>query len=259
MGQRLVLYISIEDETLGKYGGCLRVYYHWSGYTSSTIHEINKIGEEYARLRNERPWKRLAAPLIQAIYNLGGSIACSDEDWDIKQSEKELEFHCFPEKLPLIKWKDRDAGLIGITEFQERELDGWMETSVQMTLAKDGSLRVDRNFAINSYDITDYCEIYEVDEEELVSELEDLRKFVRKEGAAYQKIQWKMTEYPLLRSFGLSWGSNTPGGVEVVYASDGEFYFERYELDSEAGATISINGLVNAETLGEIYIQMPIE
>lgn len=119
MGQRLVMTIKENDNDL------MKVYYHWSAYTISSLIEADRFLDSYYDEELE-DIENTKLRCIRALEKVGARL------------DNESEFEEFKKLYPneeLIKDNlDRNRGLIAITEKDMKEIQGWSEGDIIIDL-----------------------------------------------------------------------------------------------------------------------------
>lgn len=152
MGQRLTIQVynnQNSEESLAT------IYYHWSGYTTSSLHELENLIATYRK--TSQKFNRRGA-LYAAVLEQGGGI----EDWakdslenlnnpKIGQKEKDImlaNYNDFKETLdldPEIKElyenvqvsANRNDGLISFTQKAQEDTMYWSEGSIKLYLDEE--------------------------------------------------------------------------------------------------------------------------
>lgn len=114
MGQRLVITVHAFDEDVAK------IYYHWSAYTVSALHEANSIinGVDW---KNAKSVRDLQYKLIRFVEEAGGCIDGGMNGNEYKEIQK---------MFPGSEFKNegsRNNGLIALTENGMDDLESWSE------------------------------------------------------------------------------------------------------------------------------------
>lgn len=135
MGQRLVVSIkrNLEDEK-----SLCKIYYHWSGYTTSSMEETYKIINHLNQFNNIEKMsdKDIQLSLIRFCENNGGGIDGPDLNY-IK--------NLFPNESFIEKGYSRNEGLIAISDKDQEDMQGWSEGDVEIGINdKKVSFHVDR-------------------------------------------------------------------------------------------------------------------
>jgi len=167
MGQRLVLSVLDNGERI------CNIYYHWSAYTSSAFHELKKIvqalndevieekvldtsWDEHGKMILK--WKVIRSeehigiedPILKialALKAFGGGFDSDDAELAIKE---------FGPNAPIAK--DRNEGLVAISEKVMESTDGWAEGEATI----DISNKTCRNDCFIFYsNIEEYKELFE--------------------------------------------------------------------------------------------------
>lgn len=120
MGQRLVVTIKHQDKDLAK------IYYHWSAYTYSALHEIKKITDCIYNNEDETE-KELQLRLIRFCEANGGGIKGDD-------SEFEYIRNMYPGEEFVTENYSRSNGLIALSEAGMKDLQYWSEGDAEINL-----------------------------------------------------------------------------------------------------------------------------
>ena len=120
MGQRLNVEI--------KYGGELlaNAYYHWSGYTSSSVETTSAILKDISKIG------KIDDPLqtaVQLLFNTGARFA-NEEITDIRKESGRKEKYVITDDKPV----SRNDGLICISQKGMEETRHWEEARVEIDL-----------------------------------------------------------------------------------------------------------------------------
>ena len=153
MGQRLVIHCMNGNEELAN------CYYHWSGYTDSTISHVQQVIHSLEKKKAE---KDLTLRCVRAFQDYEDSfLHVIDKNAPEKMTailtgkDKEEAKNRWPGKR-FKKNGDRNTGLISITEEGMEESSNWSEADAFIDLAN-------KTFRINAFnyaDEADYEEYY---------------------------------------------------------------------------------------------------
>ena len=121
MGQRLV--VSIK-RNLGDEKSLCKIYYHWSGYTSSALEETSLIINHLNHFDNieKVPDKKIQLSLIRFCESNGGGID-GGENFDFVEKY-------FPDEIFKKEGYSRNNGLIAISDKDQEDMQGWSEGDV---------------------------------------------------------------------------------------------------------------------------------
>lgn len=125
MGQRLICTITKNNKELAK------IYYHWSAYTESALHETSKLVHCIYNHKDETE-KELQLRLIQFCEANGGGITGTEE-----YNEHEYIQNMFPNETFKTDGYSRNDGLIAISEKGMTGLQSWSEGDVIIDLDED--------------------------------------------------------------------------------------------------------------------------
>lgn len=122
MGQRLV--VSVK-RNFGDEKSLCKIYYHWSGYTTSSMEETIKIINHLNQFDNIEKMsdKEIQLSLIRFCESNGGGIDGPDVDY-IKK--------LFPNESFIEKGYNRNNGLIAISDKDQQDMQGWSEGDVEI-------------------------------------------------------------------------------------------------------------------------------
>ena len=125
MGQRLV--VSIK-RNLGDEKSLCKLYYHWSGYTSSALDETLQIINHLESIEDIEKVsdKQIQLSLIRFCESNGGGID-GGEDFDFIEKY-------FPDETFKKQGYDRSYGLIAISDKVQESVQGWSEGDVEIGL-----------------------------------------------------------------------------------------------------------------------------
>ena len=122
MGQRLVISVETMGEPIAK------LYYHWSAYTASALHETKKVVKCIYNHQDETI-KDLQLRLIRFCETNGGCIRGNGAEIEYIQK-------MFPNET-FISDGSRNCGLIAISEKGMEELQEWSEGDVIIDIDND--------------------------------------------------------------------------------------------------------------------------
>lgn len=123
MGQRLVVTVNFQGQDLAK------IYYHWSAYTYSALHETKKILDCIYNHEDESE-KELQLRLIRFCEENGGGIKGDD-------SEFEYIRNMYPGEEFKTENYSRSYGLIALSEKGMADLQMWSEGDVEIDLDEE--------------------------------------------------------------------------------------------------------------------------
>ena len=154
MGQRLVVTINNDGREIAK------IYYHWSAYSYSALHRVQRIVHCIYN-HNDETEKELLLRLIRFCELSGGGI---------RGDEKEFEY--IKAMYPGEKFKEdgysRNYGLIALSEEGMASLQNWSEGDVDIYVDK---------YSIHNtvYSYYETIEEYNEDRKEWDEDFEDLK------------------------------------------------------------------------------------
>ena len=124
MGQRLVVTINQHGEDIAK------IYYHWSAYSLSALHEVRDIINVLYDDENEE--KDLRLRLIRFCEKNGGGIkgGTTSDEWT-KIAEM------YPNEVFKKEGISRNYGLIALSEEGMKDLQDWSEGDIYINLDED--------------------------------------------------------------------------------------------------------------------------
>lgn len=139
MGQRLIVTIENNDKVLAK------AYYHWSGFTTSGLKTgvlavehfekaIEKSAAYYAQNKTPEQDIQGEPDTLTACYMLFNTKAGLSRHPDANPYS---EMDAFLKKYPnadYLEARDRDDGLVGITEEEMDDMSKWAEADVTINL-----------------------------------------------------------------------------------------------------------------------------
>lgn len=164
MGQRLVIVNRINSEDINA------IYYHWSAYTDSALHEVAKLAERVSTFMKQD----MSDKSLTDKFNL----ACLASISGISESSKDSRDYI--EKLTGVKYEDnridRSYGLIGYTEQDREDLLSWSEGTLTIDWVFENDIPdlVDSTFDLWSLTYSDTLEDYiEYNHDENIDELTD--------------------------------------------------------------------------------------
>ena len=122
MGQRLV--VSVK-RNLGDEKSLCKIYYHWSGYTSSALEETSLIINHLNHFDDIEKVsdKEIQLSLIRFCEANGGGIDGADVDFVEKY---------FPDETFKKQGYSRNNGLIAISDKDQEDMQGWSEGDVEI-------------------------------------------------------------------------------------------------------------------------------
>jgi hypothetical protein len=125
MGQRLNIEIFNNGELLAN------CYYHWSGYTTSSMELTKIILENYDRIMALDLYIETKAILLLQLTN--GGLMVNDRDDELEYALETLPPQDL-EKIELKRSINRNEGLISITENNMEETRQWEEARITIYL-----------------------------------------------------------------------------------------------------------------------------
>ena len=157
MGQRLNIEIRKEDKVLAN------AYYHWSGYTSSSLELTSEILKNIDNVNFDND-------VVKAVklLELTGAGLVADEFNHLNEDIKEIVFK---------KATDRNNGLIAISEKSISNKQYWEEARVEIHLdTKNIKLKLYWDVAEDDYEDSDMPEFYEATLDYTSVSFEDFNK-----------------------------------------------------------------------------------
>ena len=128
MGQRLVIVNTIDSEEINA------IYYHWSAYTDSAIHEVAQLAERVSAF--------MTADTSNKSLTDKFNLACLAAISGISDSNQESREYI--EKITGVKYEDdsidRSYGLIAYTENDRENLLSWSEGTLTIDWVFDNGL-----------------------------------------------------------------------------------------------------------------------
>ena len=123
MGQRLV--VSIKRNLRDEKSLC-KIYYHWSGYTSSALDETLQIINHLESIEDIKKVsdKQIQLSLIRFCESNGGGID-GGEDFDFIEKY-------FPDEIFKKQGYSRNNGLVAISDKDQEDMQGWSEGDVEI-------------------------------------------------------------------------------------------------------------------------------
>lgn len=154
MGQRLDLEISYKGERLAN------AYYHWSAYTDCALELTKKVIDTIRAIEEGKEGDKDMTPIEKAIYLLektGAGFTRNEIGRIIEEARREN----VPEIRNSLFYmaKDRNKGLLAITEEGMDETEEWQEGFVSVDIGKN---------------TVDFFVNYEIDEDEIEKEEKEL-------------------------------------------------------------------------------------
>lgn len=186
MGERLVLDVENDGKVVAK------IYYHWSGYTTSAIDECVKLIESWKE--NKKEDEPIEFTLLKIIYSYGGGIA-NDENLEDEINYLEgLNSGLAVE----VKSGHRNEGLIAFSEKGKKNHDDWAEETATVYLDRpEPTFEVFGTFMSWDED-EDYEKLkekairYNIDSEFTIEEAEDLKDIAEGDEVIFCKGDyWK--------------------------------------------------------------------
>ena len=123
MGQRLVVSIQNEGKELAT------IYYHWSAYTVSALHEVNELAKCIFNNKDETE-EELKLRLIRFCYENGGGINGNDAEFEYIQS-------LYPNEVFQRDGYSRSYGLIDLSKNGRMESHSWSEGDVELYIDEE--------------------------------------------------------------------------------------------------------------------------
>ena len=178
MGQRLVLSIYKDDVKLAN------AYYHWSGYTGSTVYLIDQI---LTKPDTQALMNKIKAS-VDKKQNVLGAIRLLELTEARLTAEDEAAMNQFAPNEFFEIANDRNDGLIQFTEGQMEAADDWAEATASIDVTKeivtfDAFFVDDRSVVINEYEyeeeeLDELQKHKEIPYEMSFKEFEDVRDIV---------------------------------------------------------------------------------
>ena len=125
MGQRLVITVETNENVLAK------IYYHWSGYTTSALYETKKV-IDCIYDHNDETERELQLRLVHFCEENGGGITGTEE-----YNEHEYIQSLFPNETFKTENYSRNDGLIALSEKGMNGLQRWSEGDVYINIEED--------------------------------------------------------------------------------------------------------------------------
>ena len=142
MGQRLNIEIRKDDKVLAN------AYYHWSGYTSSSLDLTSEILKNIDNVNFDND----VAKAVKLLEFTGAGLTKSQFDF-LSDDIKNITFKSA---------KDRNSGLIAISEKGISDTQYWEEARVEIHLdTKNIKLKIYWDVDEDDYDADDMPEFYE--------------------------------------------------------------------------------------------------
>lgn len=190
MGQRLV--VSIK-RNLGDEKSLCKIYYHWSGYTSSALEETLQIINHLKSIEDIEKVsdKQIQLSLIRFCESNGGGID-GGENFDFVEKY-------FPNEIFKKQGYSRNNGLIAISDKDQEDMQGWSEGDVVVGINdRKVSFRVDwyvgqtEDEVRAEYENTNFDEVinlkYDIEECSYEQFADIYEQLAEKEGSIFKNV-----------------------------------------------------------------------